>query len=232
MHSFQMLHSKKYVPYNMKPPKKVSHLIHSGSQSSSRHKEDIKAAKADYESRIQGTIWVEIADAAGSVSMHHLTSAIPSTSTPIALKEDEEPPEDVSSQQWLESMEDIVAPSDDSSMAPLLSEAPGSKSRIRTTVNWEKKSAWWHWHQNIIYTKWWGFISKWKEREQIMCLFPSLPKLYSLKTIDSRPSMESAVTVVSHPMNSIPLKQSTFLISHNFLFTPCYHTQFIFVGIT
>ena len=150
-HSFQMSPSKKYIPYNTKPPKKVSHLIHSGSQSSSRHKEDVKATKADYESRIQGTIQVEIADAAGSVSMHCLTSAIPSTSTPIALKEDEEPPEDASLQQWLESMEDVVVPSDDSLMAPLLPQAPSSKSRIRTTVNWEKKSAWQHWHQNIIY---------------------------------------------------------------------------------
>ena len=83
--------------------------------------------------------------------MHCLTSAIPSTSTPIALKEDEEPLEDASSQQWLESMEDVVVPGDDSLMAPLLPQAPGSKSRIRTTMNWEKKSAWKHWHQNIIY---------------------------------------------------------------------------------
>jgi len=119
--------SKKYVPYNTKPPKKVSHLIHSGSQSSSRCKEDIKAAKADYESRIQGTIWVKIADAAGGVSAHHLTSAIPSTSTPIALKEDEEPLEDASSQQWLESMEDIVAPGDKKIIAPLLPQDAGSK---------------------------------------------------------------------------------------------------------
>jgi len=151
MHSFQTSPSKKYVPYNTKPPKKVSHLIHSGSQSSSRPKEDVKAAKADYESRIQGTIRVEIADAAGGVSAHRLTSAIPSTSTPRALKEDEGPREDASSEQWLESMEDIVAPGDDSSMAPLLPEAPGSKSRIRTTVNREKKSAWRHWRQDVIY---------------------------------------------------------------------------------
>ena len=47
-------------------------------------------------------------------------------------------------------MEDVV-PGDDRSMAPLLPEAPSSKSRIRTTMNWEKKSAWWHWHQNVIY---------------------------------------------------------------------------------
>jgi len=77
-------------------------------------------------------------------------AAIPPTSTPRALKEDEGPQEDTLFQQWLESMKDVV-PSDDSSMAPLLPEAPGSKSRIRTTVNWEKKSAWWHWHQNVIY---------------------------------------------------------------------------------
>src|SRR5260370_38091375 len=99
---FEAGRCKKYVPYNTKTPKMVSHLIHSSSQSTSRYKEDIKAAKADYESRIQGTIWVEIADAAGCASAHHLTSAIPSTSTPIALKEDEEPPEDASLHQWLE----------------------------------------------------------------------------------------------------------------------------------
>src|SRR5258708_19370724 len=90
-HSFQMLPSKKYIPYNTKPPKKVSHLICSGSQSSSRHKEDIRAAKADYESRIQGTIQVEIADAAGGVSTHHLMPTIPPTSTPRPLKIREPP---------------------------------------------------------------------------------------------------------------------------------------------
>src|SRR5260370_40342809 len=149
-HSFQTSPSKKYIPYNMKPPKKVSHLICSGSQSSSRHKEDIRAAKADYKSRIQGTIQVKIADAAGGVSTHHLMAAISPTSTPRALKEDEGPQEDTSFQQWLESMEDVV-PGDDNSMAPLLPEAPSSKSRIRTTMNQEEKSAWQHWHQNVIY---------------------------------------------------------------------------------
>src|SRR5260370_809851 len=120
---------QKNIPYNMKPPKNISHLIHSSSQSSSRCKEDVTAAKADYESRIQGTIWVKIADAAGGVSMHCLTAAIPPTSTPRALIEDEGPWEDTSFQQWLESMEDVV-PGDDSSMAPLLPEEPSSKSTM------------------------------------------------------------------------------------------------------
>src|SRR5260370_8072322 len=91
MHLFQMSPSKKYIPYNTKPPKKVSHLICSGSQSSSRHKEDIRAAKADYESRIQGTIQVEIADAAGGGGTPHLMPTIPPTPTPQPLNKTKRP---------------------------------------------------------------------------------------------------------------------------------------------
>ncbi len=136
---------KKYLPYNTKLGKKLAHLISSGSQSSKTRKRDIIAVKADYESSIQGTLQVEIADVAGGVSVHHLASAIPSTSTPRALQEDKGLQEDVSSQQWLDLL------SNDSSMAPLLPDAPSSKSRIRTAVNQEKRSAWKHWHQEVIY---------------------------------------------------------------------------------
>ncbi len=125
--------------------KKLAHLISSGSQSSKTHKRDVIAAKADYESSIQGTLQVEIADVAGGVSVHHLASAIPSTSTPRALQEDKGLQEDVLLQWWLDPL------GDNSLMAPLLPDAPGSKSRIRTTVNQEKRSAWKHWHQEVIY---------------------------------------------------------------------------------
>ena len=139
---FRTSPSKKYLPYNTKPGKKLAHLISSGSQSSKTRKRDVIAAKADYESSIQGTLRVEIADAAGGVSTHRLASAIPSTLR--ALQEDKGLQEDVSSQRWLDPL------GDDSSTAPLLPDTPGSKSRIRTAVNREKRSAWKHWRQEVI----------------------------------------------------------------------------------
>ena len=148
--SFQTSPSKKYIPYNTKPPKRIAHLIQSGGQPSAKCKKDVKAAKADYEAT-QGTIRVEIADAAGGVSAHRLVSTIPSVFTPRGLQDDKGLQEDTSSQKWLEDMADIVPLGDDSSMAPLLSDAPGSKSRIRATVNREKRSAWRHWRQKVIY---------------------------------------------------------------------------------
>src|SRR5258708_13801156 len=118
---------KKYLPYNTKLGKKLAHLISSGSQSSKTHKRDVIAAKADYKSSIQGTLPVEIADVAGGVSVHHLASAIPSTSTPRALQEDKGLQEDVSSHQWR------VLLSHHTSIAPLLPHAPNSNSRTRPT---------------------------------------------------------------------------------------------------